>query len=125
MGNTPTSTVNVLMSFKLLTLHWSICTHADNNGESPESLKECNVSEETESTADAREIPVVHSPSKILMMVCGTWSETPHGAPTTAIPTPQESSLRISKSVNGSTPLSLHRYSILSCRLWHFPTRQI
>merc|ERR1712135_244047 len=40
----PTLTDTVLMFFKLLTPHWLTSNPADNNGESPESLKECNVS---------------------------------------------------------------------------------
>merc|ERR1712212_1129987 len=47
--------------------------------ESLELLKECNVSEETVSTVDAREILVVHSLFKIQKMVSGTWLVTPHG----------------------------------------------
>merc|ERR1712002_793954 len=72
-------TDNVLMFFRLLTLHWLTLPLAEVNGELPESLKECNVSEEMVSTAVARETLATHSLSKTQMMVSGTWLVTLHG----------------------------------------------
>merc|ERR1712136_90876 len=105
----PTLTDTVLTFFKLLTLHWSTSNPADSSGESPESLKECSASEETESTADAREIPVAHSLFKIQKMVSGTWLVTPHGDHQLAKPTNTVYGPTTLLSTAGSTLPSLNK----------------
>merc|ERR1719228_256363 len=96
--------VNVPMFFKLPTLHWSTPTHADRSGGSPESRKECNALEETESTADAWEIQVAHLSYKTPMMVSGTWSVTPPSGHQTAALPPRECGPRTSSFTTGSCP---------------------
>merc|ERR1719153_1785155 len=107
------STDNVLMFFRLLTLHWLTSPLAEPHGDLQESLKECNVSEETVLTADARETLAVHSLSKTQKMVSGTWSVTLHGDHQLARPPNMVSGPTTSLSTIGSNPASLLRSCVL------------